>query len=80
MSVTVNVHHARTHLSEPLRRVESGESVVIARAGRPIAELRPVRQVELIFGGFDVDVTPSFFEELPDYSDCPAQVGNTSGP
>jgi prevent-host-death family protein len=39
----VNVHEAKTHLSRLLVRVEAGEEVVIARAGRPIARLVPVR-------------------------------------
>jgi prevent-host-death family protein len=37
----VNVHEAKTHLSELLRRVEAGEEIVIARAGRPVARLVP---------------------------------------
>lgn len=36
---TVNIHEAKTHLSRLLAAVERGESVVIARAGRPIARL-----------------------------------------
>lgn len=40
---TVNVHEAKTHLSRILRRVESGEEIVIARNHRPIARLVPVR-------------------------------------
>ena len=36
----VNVHEAKTSLSELLRLVESGEEVVIARAGKPVAELK----------------------------------------
>lgn len=36
---TVNVHEAKTHLSNLLAAVESGEEIVIARAGRPIARL-----------------------------------------
>jgi prevent-host-death family protein len=39
---TVNVHDAKTHLSRLLERVERGEEIVIARAGRPIAVLRPL--------------------------------------
>ena len=35
----VNVHHAKTHLSQLLQEVEQGEEVVIARAGVPIARL-----------------------------------------
>lgn len=43
----VNVHEAKTQLSRLLERVEAGEEVVIARAGRPVARLvrfRPERQ------------------------------------
>jgi len=35
----VNVHEAKTHLSRLLERVEAGEEVVIARAGKPVARL-----------------------------------------
>jgi antitoxin (DNA-binding transcriptional repressor) of toxin-antitoxin stability system len=35
----VNVHEAKTHLSKLLERVESGEEIVIARNGRPVATL-----------------------------------------
>ena len=38
---SVNVHDAKTHLSRLLARVEAGEEIVIARAGRPIARLVP---------------------------------------
>lgn len=40
----VNVHEAKTHLSRLLTRVESGEEIVIARAGKPVARLVPVRR------------------------------------
>lgn len=66
MTLTVNVQEAKTRLSELLKRVEAGEGVVIARAGRPIAELRPVAAVDLTFGGFDVSVDEGFFDPLPD--------------
>ena len=39
----VNVHEAKTHLSKLLERVEDGESVIIARHGKPVAELVPLR-------------------------------------
>lgn len=38
----VNIHEAKTNLSRILARVEAGEHVVIARAGRPIAVLSPL--------------------------------------
>jgi len=37
----VNVYEAKTNLSKLLEAVERGEEIVIARAGRPIADLRP---------------------------------------
>jgi prevent-host-death family protein len=39
MTKTVNVHEAKTHLSRLLRQAESGEEIVIARGGRPVARL-----------------------------------------
>jgi len=40
--MVVNTHEAKTHLSRLLARVEAGERIVIARAGRPIAVLSPL--------------------------------------
>jgi len=34
---TVNIHEAKTHLSQLLERVVQGEEIVIAKAGKPIA-------------------------------------------
>lgn len=39
----MNIHEAKTHLSRLVERVEAGEEVVIARAGRPVARLVPFR-------------------------------------
>lgn len=35
----VNVHHAKIHLSKLIAAVESGEEVIIARAGKPAVRL-----------------------------------------
>lgn len=40
---TVNIHDAKTHLSRLIERVEAGQEIVIARAGRPVARLVPFR-------------------------------------
>jgi prevent-host-death family protein len=48
--VQVNVHQAKLQLSRLLELVEEGESVIIARHGRPIAELVPARQKGFPFG------------------------------
>ena len=38
----VNVHDAKTHLSRLLARVQAGETIVIAKAGREVALLVPI--------------------------------------
>ncbi|MGQ0559230.1 MAG: type II toxin-antitoxin system Phd/YefM family antitoxin [Sphingosinicella sp.] len=40
---TVNIHHAKTHLSGLLARVALGESFVIAKAGKPVAKVVPIQ-------------------------------------
>ena len=40
----VNVHEAKTQLSRLLELVEQGETVVIARHGKPVAELIPAHK------------------------------------
>ena len=51
MSTTVNIHEAKTHLSRLLERVRAGEIITIAKAGEPVAELRPVPRTDIVFGG-----------------------------
>jgi prevent-host-death family protein len=45
-ATTVNVHVAKTHLSRLLERVERGERITIARAGKPVAVIAPVPSAE----------------------------------
>lgn len=47
MSKQVNIHEAKTHLSRLLARLNDGEEIVIARAGRPVARLVPIVQQPL---------------------------------
>lgn len=43
---TVNIHEAKTNLSRLVERVSKGESVVIAKAGKPMVKLVPLDEVE----------------------------------
>jgi len=43
---TVNVHEAKTHLSRLLEEVSAGEEIIIARAGKPVAKLGPIREAK----------------------------------
>lgn len=66
----VNVQEAKTHLSRLLARVEAGEDVVIARAGRPIARLVCIAEaVVRVPGGAlgEFEVPDDFDEPLPDH-------------
>lgn len=62
---TVNVYEAKTQLSKLLEMVERGESVTIARAGRPIADLVPHTRADLVFGGLTgrVQWDPETFDD-----------------
>ena len=41
MNTIINIHEAKTHLSRLLERVMKGESIIIAKAGKPVAVLSP---------------------------------------
>jgi antitoxin (DNA-binding transcriptional repressor) of toxin-antitoxin stability system len=43
MTIQVNIHEAKTHLSELLQRVINGEEVIIAKAGKPVARLARIQ-------------------------------------
>jgi len=66
----VNVHEAKTHLSKLLQRVAEGEEIIIARAGKPVARLIPIkakpsaRRVGSAAGEFQVPA--DFDAPLPD--------------
>lgn len=66
-----NVHEAKTHLSELLRRVKNGEEIIIARAGEPVAILRPYEDLpEQRVPGNDagkVIIHVDFDEPLPEF-------------
>jgi prevent-host-death family protein len=40
---TYNIHEAKTHLSRLIDEVENGESFIIAKAGKPKAQVIPIR-------------------------------------
>lgn len=40
----INIHEAKTNLSKLLEKTQKGEYVVIAKAGKPIAQLIPYKE------------------------------------
>ena len=68
MTVTVNIHEAKTHLSRLLEQVSAGERVVISKAGTPVADLVPHRAATVTFGGLkgQLDYSDDAFGIDPD--------------
>jgi prevent-host-death family protein len=56
MTVSVNIHEAKTHLSRLLEQVAAGERVVISKAGTPVADLVPHQAATVSFGGLKGEV------------------------
>jgi prevent-host-death family protein len=70
MSTQVNIHEAKTRLSQLIEEVEAGGEVVIARAGSPVARLvaidsqRPRRVLGALAGR--VQLPKGFNAPLPE--------------
>lgn len=46
----VNVHEAKSQLSALIARVLEGEEITIARAGTPVVDIVPHREIRVIYG------------------------------
>jgi prevent-host-death family protein len=69
--LTINVQEAKTHFSHYLDEVAKGESFILCKRNKPVAEIRPIitklatkRPIGLAKGTFTVPA--SFFDELPE--------------
>ena len=68
--IRLNIHEAKTHLSRYLERVEKGETVILCRHNRPIAEIRPLSGASGKSRSLGVDrgkftLGKAFFKPLP---------------
>ncbi len=64
---SVNLHEAKTHLSELVGAASAGEEIIIAKAGKPLARLVPLENPEPRQPGLAKGrVTDAFFEPLPE--------------
>jgi prevent-host-death family protein len=66
---TYNIHEAKSQLSKLIDAVQQGETVIIAKAGKPVAVLGPLRtaapkRVRGILKG-QIKLGPEFDELLP---------------
>ena len=69
--ITINVQEAKTHFSHYLDEVAKGETVILCKRNKPIAEIRPIvgkvatkRPIGLAKDIFTMPA--SFFDELPE--------------
>lgn len=66
----VNIHEAKTHFSKLVDAVMHGEEVVIAKAGRPVAILGPLKEEKISrrFGVLKgkIKIAPDFDAPLPE--------------
>ena len=69
MTTQVNIHEAKTHLSRLIERVESGERIVIARAGKPVAQLTAIegQPAKRVPGHDRIVIHPDFDDPLPEF-------------
>ena len=69
----LNINEVKTHLSATLSKVEQGETVIICKRNKPIAEIRPINKQPVTKRPFglagkefpDFKINDDFFEPLP---------------
>ena len=72
MTITVNIHEAKTHLSRLIEQASQGREVVIAKAGKPVVRMVPIEppsaQRPLGFlagkGRLEADVKTAFADDI----------------
>lgn len=67
----INVYEARGRFSQLIEQAEAGEEIVIARNGKPVVRLVPVRQPERTLGRW-AGMAPSLSSE--DWADADRAV------
>ncbi len=78
----VNIHEAKTHLSRLVERVQAGEEIVIAKAGRPAARLGPIEDARkpVKIGGLKGGPVPDDFNSMFEEETAASFAGVPRGP
>jgi prevent-host-death family protein len=71
----VNMHEAKTHLSRLIERVEAGEEITLARAGRPVARIVPIGRITEprplgLWKSRGVVIAPDFDAPIPEMDEA----------
>jgi len=68
--IRLNICEAKTHLCRHLRDLKRGETILLCKRNRPIAEIRPLpeetpaqRRIGMYKG--QIEIPDSFFDPLP---------------
>ena len=69
--IKTNIHDAKTHLSEYLAKLGEGETIVLCKRNKPVAEIRllpkqPLKKRPIGLAAATFSVPASFFEPLPE--------------
>lgn len=70
-TTTLNMHEAKTHLSEHVSKLKHGDRIILCRRNRPVAEILPIAEPAsqprpIGLGKGLAEVPESFFDPLPD--------------
>jgi prevent-host-death family protein len=66
--LTYNIHEAKTHFSKLIEAAQLGEEIIIAKAGKPVATLGPIKNKPVRVRGLlsgQIRLGPEFDEPLP---------------
>lgn len=67
---TINIHEAKTHFSEIVNAATKGREIIIAKSGKPVAKLVPLKpkKTKVRFGILKgkVSLADDFEEPLPE--------------
>jgi prevent-host-death family protein len=71
MTITINIHEAKTHFSKLIQRAMNGEEIIIAKAGKPVVVLSafaeaPTTRVPGLYAG-QIIIHDDFDDPLPDF-------------
>ena len=79
MTLTVNIHEAKTHLSRLVEQASKGREFVIAKAGKPMVRVVPLQATPAVRtlgflagqGSVEADVKKAFALEIEAMFDAP---------
>ncbi len=70
MTITVNIHEAKTQMSKLARAVEAGDTVIVSRAGVPVMQWRAVVPQRPRFGAIPGFGGPNWEDAFNDEADA----------